>query len=111
MGNLNTYMKKLISKSEIVGLIDWYGKEFEVCASADANFDDAKSRLLVELQSFLRPVDIRSREQHLEISWLPKNQSLVESAGPEEASDLAREIFDCWVKRVRQAVPCTLHPA
>jgi len=35
--------------------------------------------------------------------WLPKPETLREGVGPDEASDMARDIFRRWTKKVREA--------
>jgi hypothetical protein len=102
-------MKKIISSSEIIGSFMLDKHELEVCATGEADFDDVKSQLTMELDSFIRPVDIRVKEQHLAPEWLPKKQTLHESASRDEALDLAKEIFHRWVAKVRQAVPSPMH--
>lgn len=102
-------MKRIISTSEIIGSFTRDEREFEICATAEAEFDESKSQLLLSLDSFIRPVDIRSKEQHLSADWLPKKQSLKESVSQDEAVDLAKEIFHRWVGKVRQSVPSPIH--
>jgi hypothetical protein len=36
--------------------------------------------------------------------WLPKPETLREGVGPDEASDMARDIFRRWTKKVRESV-------
>lgn len=102
-------MKRIISTSEIIGSFTRDDHEFEVCASAEADFDEEKSQLLLDLDSFIRPVDIRSKEKHLPADWLPKKQSLKESVSRDEAVELTKEIFHRWVGKVRQSVPSPIH--
>ena len=80
----------------------------EVCAAADASFDEAAGRLTVKLNAFLRPADFLAKERHFGASWLPKNETLTESVDPEECHQAAREIFQGWVRKVRAAAP-SLH--
>ena len=47
-------MKKLICSSEIVESVHGEGGEWEVCAAAEADYDESDSRVVVELESFLR---------------------------------------------------------
>ncbi len=102
-------MKRVISTSEIIGSFARDGREFEVCATAEADFDETSSQLQLELDSFIRPVDLRSKEKHLPTDWLPKKQNLKESVSQDEATDLAKEIFHRWVGKVRQSVPLPIH--
>jgi len=94
-------MKKVISISEIVAPIRVENDACEVWASADADYDEAKSRLEVKLDSFLRR---SSDNEHLPASWLPGKETVSERVDFEEGSPAAKEIFENWVKRVRRAV-------
>ena len=102
-------MKKVISTSEIVECIQCDGAEWEVCATAEANLDESKSQLVVALDSFVRLVNLCAKEKHILADWLPKKQNVKESVSPEEAPDLAKDIFHRWVGKVRQSVPSTIH--
>jgi hypothetical protein len=94
-------MKKVISISEIVAPIRVENDACEVWASADAEYDEAKSRLQVTLESFLRR---SSDNEHLPASWLPGTETVTDHVDFEEGSPAAKEIFEDWVKQVRRAV-------
>ena len=102
-------MKNIYSSSQIIGSFRKGEKEFEACAKAEAQFDEEHSFLLVELDSFIRPVDLVSKEQHFQAGWLPKKECIKETVSLEEAPDLAREIFHRWVHKIQQAMPLTVH--
>jgi hypothetical protein len=102
-------MKRILSTIEIIGSFARDDHEFEVCASAEAGFDEVKSQLLLDLDSFVRPVDNRSKEKHLPAGWLPRKECLKESVSEEDAVSLAREIFHRWVGKVRRSVPSPIH--
>ena len=102
-------MKRLISSSEIIGLFTREDHEFEVCAAGEANFDEGKSELIIELDNFIRPVDLRAKEAHLPADWLPRKRALKESVSQDEAVDLAKDIFQRWVGKVRQSIPSPIH--
>jgi len=95
-------MRKILSTSEIVQDLDREVEPKELCAAAEADYDDRKSTLVIKLDAFVRQVhhagpDICSRPD-----WLPKPETLREGVGPDEASDLARDIFRRWTKKVRE---------
>jgi hypothetical protein len=92
-------MKKVISISEIVAPIQIEDDLCEVWASAEASYHEGK--LEVELDSFVRR---SSDNEHLSASWLPETQTVIERVDFEEGSPAAKEIFENWVKRVRQAI-------
>jgi hypothetical protein len=102
-------MKRIVCASEIVASFTKEKEELEVCATEEANFDEGRSQLLVELNSFVRPVDPRSKLKVFVADWLPKKQSLRESVSQEEAAEVAREIFHRWAGKVREAVPSPFH--
>ena len=102
-------MKTILSTSEIIGFVAHAESELEICATAEANFDEGKSQMEVELNSFVRPVDDYSREKPVCPCWLPKKQTAREIVPRSEALELARDIFHRWVGRVRQSCPMPIH--
>ena len=94
-------MRQVISISEFVASIRVENDACEVWASADANYNEAKSRLQVKLDSFLRR---SSDNEHMPASWLPGKEAVNERVDFEEGNPAAKEIFENWVKRVRRAV-------
>ena len=102
-------MKRVIDTSEVLGAVDTPQGACEVCASAVANFDEDAERLLVNLDAFLRSTDLRAKEKRLAVNWLPKPETVHESVGPDEAAEVARDIFHRWVRKVREAVPALSH--
>jgi hypothetical protein len=101
-------MKRVIDSSEILGTVDLPDGGYEVCASADANFDAETHRLSVCLNAFLRSTDLRITEKQCSADWLPNPETITESVGPDETVEVARDIFHRWVRKVRQAAP-SLH--
>ena len=81
----------------------------ELCVTADANYDETAGRLFVKLKAFLRNTDLVTKEKHSTASWLPQPETVREWVGPEEAVELAREILDRWVRKVRVAAPQLHH--
>lgn len=96
-------MKRLFFRSQAVGYFKIHEEDFETCATADAQYDELTSRLIVELDSFTRPISILAREEHRMFSWLPKKHTVTESVSPDDAVEMANEIFQKWVKTVRMA--------
>ena len=103
-------MKRVIDVSEILGTIDLPAGTNEVCATAEASYDESSSRLTVSLAAFLRPVDLLAAEKHLGASWLPKPQTASEAVSLDEAGEVAREIFHRWTRKVREAAPALHRP-
>jgi hypothetical protein len=96
-------MKRVIDTSEALGRVEVPEGVCELCASADAGFDEVASRLVVRLEAFLRPADLLAKERHFRASWLPENEIVTESVAREECHEVAREIFQRWVRKVRAA--------
>ena len=101
-------MKRVIDTSEVLGTVETPEGTCEVCAAADAGFDEGNERLVLKLETYLRPAGLLVKERHFRADWLPANETITESVGREEASEMAREIFHRWVRKVREAAP-TLH--
>ena len=98
-------MKRVIDTSEVLGTVETPEGACELCAAAEAGFDEAAGRLAVKLEAFLRPTDLLAKERHFRADWLPANETVTESVGREESGEMAREIFHGWVRKVREAVP------
>jgi hypothetical protein len=98
-------MKHILDTSEMLGTVEVPSGRCEVCASADASFDESAGRLTVKLEAFLRPADFLAKERRFHAPWLPKNETLTEPVDREESHQAAREIFQSWVRKVREAAP------
>jgi len=98
-------MKKAINISEIIEAIDLPEGPCEVCASANAQYDERRERLLLRLDSFIRTTDLRISERHPVATWLPKAHTLEKPVAPEEAVTVSKDIFRLWVQRVRRGIP------
>ena len=98
-------MKRVIDTSEVLGTVEVPEGVCEVCASADAGFDEEAGRLVVKLAAFLRPTDLLVKERHFRADWLPKNETVTESVAREECHEMAQEIFHRWVRKVRKSAP------
>ncbi len=102
-------MKRVIDTSEVLGTVETAEGTCELCASADAAFDETARRLVVRLESFLRPTDLVAKERHFRPDWLPANETVSESVGLDDCREMAREVFHRWVRKVRETAP-RLHP-
>ena len=98
-------MKRIIDTSEVLGKVEVPEGTCELCASADAGYDEGAGRLEVKLEAFLRPMDLLVKERHFSAVWLPKNETVTESVAREESHEVARDIFHRWVRKVRDAAP------
>jgi len=102
-------MKRIIDTSEALGTVETPEGLCELSASADANFDEEATRLVMKLEAFLRPTDLLVKERHFRAEWLPKKETVTESVARDECHEFAREIFHRWVRRVREAAPRLHH--
>jgi hypothetical protein len=102
-------MKQAINTSEVLGVVDLPEGRCELCASSEASFDEGTGRLIVQLEAFLRPSDLRAKERHFRASWIPVDETVSESVGREECHEVAREVFHRWVRKVREAAPPLHH--
>jgi hypothetical protein len=102
-------MKIIYSSSEMAGGFTKGQEDFEACATAAAEFDEKDSFLVMELDSFIRPVDLVSKVGQLQVGWLPKKENIKEIVSPEEAPALARKIFHHWVHKIQRAIPLSLY--
>lgn len=102
-------MKRVIDTSEVLGTVETPQGIREVCAAANAEYDEGASRLVVKLDAYLRTTDLRTKEQRFAASWLPKPETVRESVGPDETVEMARDIFHRWVRKIREAIPALSH--
>lgn len=100
-------MKKVLSISEIVRDLDLEVEPKELCATAEADYDEADSSLRVSLDSFVRQVRHAGPDVCTRPEWLPRPEALREKVSAEEASELARDIFHRWTRKVRAAADMT----
>jgi hypothetical protein len=102
-------MKRVIDTTETLGPVATPEGGLEVCAAADARYDEDSAQLQVKLNAFLRSTDLRAKEQQFVADWLPKPETVVESVGPDETAEVARDVFRRWVRKVREARPPVVH--
>jgi len=98
-------MKRIIDTSEVLGAVELAEGLCEVCASAEASFDEPASRLVVKLGAFLRPCALLAKERRIHATWLPKDELVTECVARGECHEVAREIFHHWTRKVREAAP------
>lgn len=95
---------------ETVGIIETPKGSHELCAAADATYEESTHKLVIALDAFLRPVDFRIKEEHYRAPWMPKSETISEGVDSEDSGALARDIFHRWVAKVRESAP-SLHRA
>lgn len=102
--------------SESFGHLDHPAGPCEIHITGEAVHDNSSGILTVGLDAWLRTLDLLRKERLLPADWLPKAQQEMEHVSVEEASDAAREIFQSWIRQVRDSAPTsgvaihTVHP-
>ena len=71
-------MRKILSTSEIVQDLDLEVEPKELCATAEADYDDGKSSLVIKLDAFVRQVHHAGPDVCSRPDWLPKAETLHE---------------------------------
>ena len=105
---LFSVMKRVIGISEILGTTATLDGTCEVCASADANYDDSAGRLIVRLDSFLRTTNLQAGEKRVPAKWLPKRKTVTETIAFDETAEAARNIsITGFGKCARKRPHCT----
>jgi hypothetical protein len=81
----------------------------EFCATADAQYDSAQSKITVRLDAFARHVVAGNDGRQLPQPWLPPAEVVTEHLSPAEATTFARDVFHHWTRKVKSSVPAELH--
>ena len=98
-------MKKVIAISEEVGNTDIESARCDVYATARAEYDEAQSLLVVQLDSHLWTNDPGNPQRTPGQDWLPVRQTVREHMPYEDTVAETKEIFRSWARKVRQSVP------
>lgn len=91
--------------SQVVGECESDSGAAEVCAVAEASFDESQCRLTVLFESSLRSMDFDRYDQLFRAQWLPDREVIRRSASFDEAFDVAHELFRDWTLKVRESIP------
>jgi hypothetical protein len=98
-------MNSILNTSEIVGTVGFPEGEFEVCASADANYQHSSNTLTTQLTCDLRPCVANQKLPETYVDWMPKSQTVTEHVSIDEAGEVARDVFARWVRKIREVAP------
>lgn len=104
----SSMIHKLITISEVVGVFEENQGRYEVCATADAYYDETPAHLVIHLDSFIRAQTPGSATSPAS-QCLPEKQTITESVSHSDAIPLAKDIFGRWVRKVRQSIPEQFH--
>jgi hypothetical protein len=97
-------MKQRHESKEIVETREVDGHTFEICATAIAQYDHEHARLVIELDCFLRRVNLRGPDEDYRPAWLPRGQRVEDEVSQEEASEETRDAFHRWSGKIREAI-------
>jgi hypothetical protein len=101
----HTMIHGLLDATQVISTTEINGAPFEVCAEADASHDRRSHLLTVTLQSFVRGLSQETLGQKLTPDWLPPSETVHEYIEPDEAHEMASDIFASWCHRVAMKVP------
>lgn len=111
-GCIPATMNHSISLGELVEKVpmSWASGEVEVLgevhATLSAHYETEASQVVAELDAYVCPDDAsHMMEDRLRPGWLPEKQLVRVGAEAGETSDIARDVFHSWVRRVRESVP------
>jgi len=96
-------MESAISVSEILGTIG--DDDLEICATADTRYDRSEQKAIVTLDAFARRLSTDRHGEHVAQPWLPGREEVVEHLAREDAGAFTKDVFQCWVNRVRASLP------
>jgi len=92
-----------MSISEILGTI--HDGSIQVCATADAEYDQAAGKITVALDAFTRSAAVADDGTRVPQPWLPRAERVSEHLPREEADGFLKDVFHSWVKKLRAAIP------
>ena len=78
----------------------------ELHATLSAQYEKESGEVVAELDCYVCPDDAsHMMEEHLRPDWLPGKQVVRAGGEAGETSEIARDIFHSWVRKVRDSVP------
>lgn len=82
------------------------GAAGELHATLAAHHETASHELVAELDAYVCPDDANQMMvARFRPEWLPAREVVRVGCAAEEASEVARDIFHSWVRRIRSVVP------
>lgn len=95
----------LLDATQVLGAVTYDGSTHDVVAEAVANHDRRTKVLTVSLRAFLRA---GASDEFGKVStppWLPALETVTEHVEIEEATEMAKDIFASWRRKVSAAIP------
>ncbi len=98
-------MRKIVSLRQVVESVRDGGGGWELCATAQAKYDSARSTVVVELDSMVQPVDLAPGVDGFRQPWLPARVVVERCVPLTKARLTAQSLFRRWIVKVRRAIP------
>ena len=102
--SLRAAVMQVLSQTEIVYRASTHQGEWEVCATARADYRLADSTLTVELDAFVRPVLGSGQHDGFAPPWLPPRKRVARRVPAGKARSSAQAILRRWVQSIRRSV-------
>ncbi len=91
--------------SEIIETLEEGDGEFEVCATAETQYDSSAQKVSVTLDSFARGISASGDHARRSHPGLPPAEHVTEHLPAEEVAAFAKDVFQSWLKKVRDTIP------
>ncbi len=98
-------------KEEIVAVFEQDNKLYDLCVTAETDYDESKLKLVINLDRFLRLKDISVAETCCETTWLPKKSRVEYLVHRDEIAPTLDEVFGFWTEKVRASIPKIMVPS
>jgi hypothetical protein len=102
---MNLFPRNVLDRVRIIDTREVAHQWYEICATGLATYDEETGRMTVQLDGFLRRVQLRGKDELSRPPWLAPRESVSMTVSREEATDAAGEVFDAWAKRVTRSIP------
>ena len=102
---MNTLTRTVLDTLRIIDTREVGHDSYEICATAQAIYDDDAREMQINLHSFVRLFEIRGKDQILQPSWLPHADCVKMHVALDEAPEAAKEIFRSWAEKIRKLIP------
>lgn len=102
---MNIAERQVLDTVRIVETREVNRDSYEVCATAQATYDEPARKMRMVLDAFLRRFEMRGRDKIFRPPWLPRGDVVETHVSREEAPEAAKEIFGAWTQKVRKVVP------
>ena len=102
---MNIAERKVLDTVRILETRELGHESYEVCATAQATYEESSRKMRVVVDAFVRRFEMRGRDEVLRPAWLPRSDTVETHLSLDEAPDAAKEIFGSWAQKVRKAIP------